>query len=90
MSCEIHEPIGKQFFEQVLSGEKTFALQAGNFNYEKDDILVLEEIDGSMPTGRVLRRRIGWAANSKELGDFAEEDIARYGLEIISLLEEKK
>ncbi|MCL2038014.1 DUF3850 domain-containing protein [Candidatus Saccharibacteria bacterium] len=86
--AEIHEPIDKEFFDQVLSGEKTFALQAGNFQYERGDILILEETVDGQPTGRSVRKRISSSANSKNLGSFMKEDIEQYGLEIISLTEE--
>ena len=85
---EIHEPIQKEFFEKVVSGEKTFALQAGNFNYEAGDILILDEMDGDKPTGRSIRKKIGSSANSLQLGDFMKDDIGKYGLEIISLTDE--
>ena len=85
---EIHEPIEQKFFEQVLSGEKTFALQAGNFEYQSGDILILDEMDSDRPTGRSIRKRIGSNVNSLRLGDFMKDDIEKYGLEVISLTDE--
>jgi hypothetical protein len=82
---EIHEPIQQEFFEKVLNGEKTFALQSGNFEYQTGDILILDEMSGDQPTGRSVRKKIGSSANSKQLGDFMKDDIEKYGLEIISL-----
>ena len=88
MSREIHEPIEKEFYEQIESGEKTFALQAGNFDYKKGDILILEETQNGIPTSRSIRKKIGWSANTKKLGDFMKDDIEKHGLEIISLVDE--
>jgi 8-oxo-dGTP pyrophosphatase MutT (NUDIX family) len=90
MSREIHEPIGQEFFEKVLNGEKTFALQAGNFKYQIGDTLILNEMDGDQPTGRSIRKKIGSSANSLQLGNFMKRDIEKYGLEIISLLDENE
>ncbi len=86
---EIYEPIEKEFFDQVLNGEKTFALQAGNFKYAKGDVLILHETIDGQPTGRSIRKKIGSSVNSKDLGSFMRDDIEEYGIEIISLTEEK-
>ena len=98
---EIHKKISPEYFEQILSGEKTFEWRVDDFECEPGDILVLEEYEyahgqatteGRRPTGRVIRKKVGYVAHTK---DFAwlnrpdvQADYEKYGAQIISLLDE--
>jgi len=86
---EIREPILDKFFEQILSGAKTFALQTGDFKCDSGDTIIFEEVDKSgAKTGRTSQKRAGSIANSKEIDDFAKAKIDKFGLKIISLKNE--
>ncbi len=43
MSREIHKKISPEYFEKVLSREKTFEYRVNDFECEPGDILVLDE-----------------------------------------------
>lgn len=97
---EIHKKIDREYFEQIQSGQKTFEYRVDDFECEPGDILILDEYeytqghgttDGRHPTGRSLRKKVGYVAHTK---DFAwlerpdvKADLERYGAQIISLLD---
>lgn len=98
---EIHKKISPEYFEKVLSGEKTFEFRVNNFKCEPGDILVLEEyeyidgqdtVEGQRPTGRTIRKKVGHVAKIKDYDWLNRPDVKadfeKYGAQIISLLEE--
>lgn len=100
---EIHKKISPEYFEKVLSGEKTFEYRVNDFECEPGDILVLEEYEytkgqgtkeGRYPTGRYVRRKVGYVAHTTEFDWFYRPDVKadfeKYGAQIISLLEEDR
>jgi len=88
---EIREPVQAIFFEQILNGQKTFALQIGDWDCAPNDVIIFEEIDESgQPTGRAVRKVAGWTANTNEIDTFSAEQIKAHGLKIISLLKEEQ
>ena len=101
MSREIHKKISPEYFEKILSGEKTFEYRVNNFKCEPGDILVLDEYeydlgqtttDGRRPTGRSLRKKVGHVSRITEF-DWLDHpdvkaDLDKYGAQIISLLDE--
>ncbi len=101
MSREIHKKISPEYFEKVLSGEKTFEYRVNDFECEPGDILVLDEYEydlgqttteGRHPTGRSIRKKVGYVAHTTEF-DWLDRpdvkaDLEKYGAQIISLLDE--
>lgn len=98
---EIHKKISPEYFEQILTGEKTFEYRVNDFECEPGDILVLEEweytqgqgtTDGRHPTGRTLRKKVGYVGRTKDFGWLERPDVRadleKYGAQIISLLDE--
>lgn len=47
-----------KYFEEVLSGVKTFELRKNDRNFNTEDILKLREYENGQYTGRVIRRRV--------------------------------
>jgi hypothetical protein len=90
MSQEIHKKTISSLFNEVLNGSKSFDVRLADWQCESGDILVLDEIDEvtKIPTGRFVRKRIGYILNTQETEFFSKKDIEKYGLQIISLLEE--
>lgn len=98
---EIHKKLDRQYFEKIASGEKTFEYRVNDFECEPGDILVLEEwcydqgqktLEGRHPTGRVIRKKVGYVAKTTDF-DWLERpdvqaDFEKYGAQIISLLDE--
>ena len=103
MTREIHKKISKKYFDLIAAGQKTFEFRVADFECEPGDVLVLEEYeyenendDGTMarrPTGRVLRRKVGYVGKTKDFAWLERPDVKadaeKYGYQIISLLEEE-
>ncbi len=98
---EIHKKISPEYFEAVLSGEKTFEYRVNDFECELGDVLVLEEYvytkgqgttEGRKPTGRSIRKRVGYVAHTTDFDWLDRPDVKadfeKYGAQIISLMDE--
>ena len=88
--AEIHKKIWATYFEEVAKGNKTFELRLADWKCEPGDVLVLEEVDDEtkLPTGRSIRKRVGFVGKTKDFSFWPEEDVEKYGYQIISLLDE--
>lgn len=84
----IHKKTYSKLYEEVASGRKTFGIRIADFNCAEGDILVLDEIDEvtKAPTGRSIRKKIGFVLKTKDLSFFDKKDIDTHGLQVISLL----
>ncbi|MCL1876982.1 DUF3850 domain-containing protein [Candidatus Saccharibacteria bacterium] len=102
MSREIHKKISKKYFDLIVSGQKTFEFRIADFECEPGDILVLDEYEyenddetstNRRPTGRVLRKKVGFVGKTKDFSWLDRPDIKadaeKHGFQIISLLEEE-
>lgn len=99
--AEIHKKINREYFEMILSGQKTFEYRVNDFECNPGDILVLEEYEydngyddtaNRRPTGRTIRKKVGYVARTKDF-EWLERpdvkaDLEKYGAQIISLLDE--
>ncbi len=92
MSKEIHKKTISSLFKETLSGNKSFDVRLADWQCEAGDILILDEIDDitKVPTGRSLRKKVGYILNTQDNNFFAKKEIEKYGLQVISLLEEDK
>ncbi len=91
MSKVIEKKILTKYFEKVQSGEKTFELRLADWDCEPGDALVLNEVDenGNL-TGRSITKRVGSVVKTKDLEFWRQQEIEKYGYQVISLLEEIK
>lgn len=98
---EIHKKLSQEYFDEIASGNKTFEYRVNDFDCEPGDILVLEEYEysqgqgttaGRRPTGRVLRKKVGFVGHTKDFDwlrrSDVQADLEKYGAQIISLLDE--
>lgn len=92
MSKEINKKTVSSLFNEILSGNKTFDVRLADWQCEPGDTLVLNEIDDETkrPTGRSLRKKVGYILYTNETDFFSKKDIEKYGLQVILLLEEEK
>ncbi len=90
MGRETSKKILSSYFNEILSGNKTYELRLADWECEEGDILVLEELDDTThkPTGRTLRRRVGYVGKTKGLSFWTKEQIEENGFQIISLLDD--
>jgi len=72
-------------FDKILSGEKTFDLRIADWHCNEGDVLVLREIDeGRNYTGREIEKKVTYVLKTKGVHMFPEEDIEKYGYQIIA------
>lgn len=90
MSKEIEKKILPEYFNRIAAGEKTYELRLADWQCEQGDTLVLVETDAKTkkPTGRTMRRKVGYVGKTKGLDFWMDEEIAEHGYQIISLLDE--
>ncbi|MBI5229615.1 DUF3850 domain-containing protein [Candidatus Micrarchaeota archaeon] len=75
-----------EFFQKILDGTKTFDLRLADFDCRLGDVLVLREWDPNTKkyTGQVVEKEVAGVIKTKELGFWPQEQIEKYGLQIIS------
>jgi len=77
--------IDKEYFEKILSGEKTYELRLANFECNPGDVLLLYEKDeDGNPTGREMEKEVTYVGKTKRITFWSKEDIEKYGFQIIS------
>ena len=78
-----------EYFNKVLSGEKTSDLRLADWECNVGDILVLKEWDPNTQTytGRELEKKVTYIMNTKDAGTFgiSTDDIEKYGFMVLSL-----
>lgn len=87
---EIRKKIWPQYFDKIKSGDKTFELRLADWDCKAGDILVLQEWDPDTKnyTGRELTKTVSYVLKTKDIknaGMWSEEEINKYGFQIISL-----
>lgn len=91
MSKKIEKKITQKYFDLVKSGQKTFELRLADWDCKPGDTLVLNEVDENKePTGRSLRKKVGYVLKTKDLEEdfFSPQELEEHGYQVISLLEE--
>ena len=75
-----------ELFQKVLEGKKKVDVRLADFECKPGDILVLEEFDPKAKkyTGRKLEKRITHVLKTKDMKYWPQEDIEKYGFQIIS------
>ncbi len=86
----IPKKVDVEYFEKILSGEKTYEVRLADFEASEGDILWLREIDSSRRyTGRELKRRISYCFNTKSMERYhTREELEKYGLLVMGLQKE--
>jgi hypothetical protein len=84
---KIEKKTNIEYFKKVLSGEKNFELRLADWECKAGDILVLREWDPNNKeyTGRQIEKEVGCVLKTKDVNIFPEEDVLKYGYQIISL-----
>jgi len=75
-----------ELFQKILEGEKNFDVRLADFKCKRGDTLILKEWNPKTReyTGRVLRKKVAFVLRTKDLKFWADKDIKKYGLQIIS------
>lgn len=87
---KIEKKIWPEYFEKVLSGEKTYELRLADFECQPGDLLVLKEFDPKTQkyTGRAIEKTVTYVSKWKinDIEKFwKKEEIEKHGLQIISI-----
>ena len=88
MPKTIQKKINPESFEKILTGQKTYELRLADWKCQAGDTLVLNEIDPKtkQPTGRSLRRTLGWVGKMEGASYWPKDDVEKYGYQQIDLL----
>lgn len=83
---KIHKKVWPDFFEKILSGEKTYELRLADFECKPGDTLILEEWDPKNKdyTGRKIEKTVTFVGKTKNLPFWSKEEIEKYGYQIIA------
>lgn len=81
----IRKKTWKDLFEKVLSGEKKFDVRIADFEIKEGDTLVLEEWneDKKEYTGRKIETTANYILKTKDMKFWSQEDIDKYGFQVI-------
>lgn len=84
---KIEKKVWPEYFNQILSGEKTFELRLADWECKAGDILVLKEWnpENKEYTGREVEKEITYVLKTKDVNLFPKEDVEKYGYQIISI-----
>ena len=90
MSQEIQKKVLTPYFDEILSGKKTFELRLADWECEAGDTLVLEEVNAQTMeyTGRSIKKKVGYVLKTNGLDLFLQDEIEKFGYQVISLLPE--
>ncbi len=83
---KIEKKIWPEYFEKILSGEKTFELRLADWKCKPGDILVLKEWDPetSKFTSRKIEKIVSYVLKTKDIKFWPQKEIKKYGFQIIS------
>lgn len=86
-NMKIEKKTWPEYFERVLSGEKTFELRMADFTCNPGDVLVLREWDPKKReyTGRTIEKNVTYVIKTKDLELFPKEEVEKYGLQVIAI-----
>ena len=87
MTKRIEKKATPEYFELIKSGKKNFEVRLADWECKEGDTLVLREWDPKTKsyTGREIEKRVGFVLKTKDLDSFSEEEIKKYGYQIIGL-----
>jgi len=82
---KIEKKCQPEFFQKILSGEKTFELRLADWECRAGDVLLLREWDPETKdyTGRQIEKEVTYVAKTKNIKFFSKEDTEKYGYQVI-------
>ena len=87
----IEKKVYAEYFEKILSGEKTYEVRSADFDVNAGDSLRLREIDAKRNfTGRETIVEVTYAFNTKTMEEFhSKEEIEKHGLVVMAIRPKK-
>jgi len=86
----IEKKVWPEYFERLLSGDKTFELRLADWECNEGDTLILKEYDPKTKeySGRQIEKKVTYiikTKNAENWGMWTKEEIEKFGFQIISL-----
>lgn len=83
----IEKKVYQEYFQKILTGEKTFEVRLADFEVSPGDLLWLREIDAARQyTGREIHREISYCFNTKTMEKWhSKDEIDKHGLVFMTL-----
>lgn len=82
---KIEKKILPEFFEKILSGDKTFELRLADFECKPGDTLTLKEWDSKKGySGREIKKKVTYVLKTKDVNFWPTEDVEKFGYQIIA------
>ncbi len=83
---KIEKKVWPEYFEKILSGDKTYEVRLADFECNPGDILVLKEWDPKTKehTGRQIEKTVTYVGKTKDFTFWTPEEIEKYGYQIIA------
>lgn len=84
----IEKKVWPEYFEYIKKGKKNYELRLADWRCVEGDILLLKEWNPKTKkyTGREIKKKVSYVAQFKIEDLFwSEEEIKKYGIQIISL-----
>lgn len=84
----IEKKVWPEYFEKLISGDKTFELRLADWDCNEGDILVLKEYDPKTKeySGRQIEKKVNYIIKTKgaeNWGMWTKEEIKKFGFQII-------
>lgn len=85
---KIEKKVTPEYFDAVLSGNKTFEVRLADWRCDVGDVLVLKEWDShkKLYTGRQVEKKVSFIFKTKDMEKFfSKEEIDKYGFQVLAL-----
>ncbi|MFH1142833.1 MAG: DUF3850 domain-containing protein [Candidatus Uhrbacteria bacterium] len=82
----IEKKVWPKYFQRIQDGDKNFELRLADFECQPGDTLFLREWDPKTKdyTGREIEKKVTYVIKTKDVDFWPEEDVDKYGFQIIS------
>ena len=83
---KIEKKVWPEYFQKIVSGEKSFEVRLADWECNPGDLLVLKEWNPKTGqySGRELKKKVTYVAKTKNLKFWPKEQIEKYGFQIIA------
>ena len=82
----IEKKVHPEYFQKIMDGVKTYELRLADFKCIPGDTLSLKEWNPKTKeyTGRIIEKIVTYVGKTKDQTFWSEEDVEKYGFQIIS------
>jgi len=83
---KIEKKVWPEYFQKIVDGVKKYELRLADFAVKEGDTLILKEWDPKTKeyTGREISKKVTYVLKTKGVTFWSQEDIDKYGLQILA------